>query len=124
MRRSQQAKIPQPPAGDAGAGTLPRWLLPAPEGCRLRIKLIPRASRNDVGDPRGDHLVVRVTAPPVDEAANQALRRFMAERLDCAPGRIELERGHHSRQKVLLLRGLDAGWVVARLGLATQEPRG
>ncbi|MGA4645719.1 DUF167 domain-containing protein [Limisphaera sp. 4302-co] len=116
--------MPQPPGGDAGVGTLPRWLLPAPEGCRLRIKLIPRASRNEVGDPRGDHLVVRVTAPPVDEAANQALRRFMAERIDCAPGRIELERGQHSRQKVLLLRGLDAGWVVARLGLATQEPRG
>ena len=52
-------------------------------GTLLSVKLQPRASRNEIGEPLGDELKIKVTAPPVDSAANQALIEFLAETLKC-----------------------------------------
>jgi hypothetical protein len=71
----------------------------------LSVKLQPRASANEIGEPLGDELRIKVTAPPVDAAANEALIKLLAEKLDCARGRIELVRGHKSRHKVIKLHG-------------------
>ena len=51
------------------------------------------------GEPLGDELKIKVTAPPVDAAANQALIELLAEKLDCPRGRVELIRGQTSRHK-------------------------
>ena len=75
----------------------------------LAVKLQPRASANDIGEPLGGELRIKVTAPPVDAAANEALVRLLAERLDCPRGRIELVRGHTSRHKVVKLHGIAIG---------------
>src|SRR5271165_4524919 len=80
------------------------------------VKLQPRASANEVGQPLGDELRVKVTAPPVDAAANEALLRLLAETLDCPRGRVELLRGRTSRHKVIKLHGLTLAAVLARLG--------
>jgi len=45
-------------------------------------------------------LRIKVTAPPVDAAANEALIKLLAEKLDCARGLVELVRGHKSRHKI------------------------
>lgn len=74
-------------------------------GALLAVKLQPRASKNEIGAPLGDELKVKVTAPPVDAAANQALVEFLAKKLDCPRGRVELIRGHTSRHKTILLHG-------------------
>ena len=74
-------------------------------GTLLAVKLQPRAAKNEIGEPLGDELKIKVTAPPVDAAANQALVELLAERLDCARNRIELVRGHKSRHKILKLHG-------------------
>ena len=81
----------------------------------MSIRLQPRASRNEVGEAAGNELRIKVTAPPVDSAANEALLRLLAEHLDCARSQIELVRGHTSRHKVVKLHGLDAETVLARL---------
>lgn len=75
------------------------------EGVLLSVKLQPRASKNEIGESLGDELKIKVTAPPVDAAANQALVEFLAEQLDCPRGRVELLRGHKSRHKTILLHG-------------------
>ena len=49
----------------------------------LSVKVQPRASKNEIGEPLGSELRVKVTAPPVDAAANEALVRLLADRLDC-----------------------------------------
>jgi len=81
----------------------------------LAVKVQPRAARNEIGEPTGTELKVRVTAPPVDSAANEALLRLLAEALDCPRGAIQLVRGHTSRHKQLLVHGLSAEEVLARL---------
>ena len=83
----------------------------------LSIKLQPRASYNEIGPPMGEELKIKVTAPPVDAAANEALVRLLAEALDCSRGAVQLVRGPTSRHKAVAIRGLSATEVLARLGL-------
>ncbi|HWH68284.1 MAG TPA: DUF167 domain-containing protein, partial [Candidatus Sulfotelmatobacter sp.] len=74
--------------------TTPGFLRVQPDGVLLSIKLQPRASANEIGDPLGEELRIKVTAPPVDAAANEALVRLLAEQLDCPRNHVELVRGH------------------------------
>jgi uncharacterized protein YggU (UPF0235/DUF167 family) len=58
---------------------------------------------------------VRVTAPPVDGRANDALRRLIARRAGVAPSRVTLIRGERSREKTLSVEGVDAATLRERL---------
>jgi uncharacterized protein YggU (UPF0235/DUF167 family) len=60
-------------------------------------------------------LRIRVTAPPVDAAANEALLRLLADTLDCPRSKVELLRGHTSRQKVVKVYGIKAREVLTHL---------
>ena len=86
-------------------------------GTLLSVKLQPRASKNEIGAPLGDELKIKVTAPPVDAAANQALVEFLAEKLDCPRGKVELIRGHTSRHKIIMLHGFKPADVLQKLPL-------
>ena len=84
-------------------------------GTLLSVKLQPRASKNEIGAPLGNELKIKVTAPPVDAAANQALVEFLAEKLGCSRGKVELLRGHTSRHKTIMLHGFKAAEALQRL---------
>ena len=94
---------------------LPAFISLQPDGVSLAIKLQPRASANEIAEPLGNELRVKVTAPPVEAAANEALIRLLADTLDCPRRRVEILRGHTSRHKVIKLHGLSADAVLARL---------
>lgn len=85
-------------------------------GILLSVKLQPRASRNEIGEPLGAELKIKVTAPPVDAAANQALLELLADQLHCPRGQVELIRGQTSRHKTVLLHGFTAATVLEKLG--------
>src|SRR5512145_2507637 len=89
--------------------------MPPPE-TRLTVEVRPRAGRDEIVGWRGAVLRVRVTAPPADGAANEAVRTLLAERLGCARSRVEIVRGQTARTKVVRVAGLDRGTVAARLG--------
>lgn len=74
----------------------------------LHIKLQPRSSRNEIGPPMGGELKIKVTAPPVDAAANQALLDLLAERLSCPRSALKIVRGHTSRHKIVTVFGLES----------------
>jgi uncharacterized protein (TIGR00251 family) len=93
----------------------PAFLRVQSGGILLSVKLQPRASSNEIGEALGNELRVKVTAPPVDAAANEALVRLLAERLDCPRNQVELLHGHASRHKSIMLHGFTAEAVVARL---------
>lgn len=80
------------------------------------VRVGPRASRNRIAgwDEEG-RLRVRVTAAPVEGAANRALLRFLARTLGVAPGKLRVFRGETSRRKTLAVRGLPPGAVRDRL---------
>jgi uncharacterized protein (TIGR00251 family) len=105
----------------AESSTLPTWLRVQPDGLWLALKVQPRAAVNEIGEPLGNELRVKVTAPPVDSAANEAVLRFLSERLHCARNQVELVRGHTSRHKVVKLHGLSVTLVVARLSVKSQK---
>jgi uncharacterized protein (TIGR00251 family) len=94
---------------------LPAYLKPQPDSVLLAVKLQPRSSKNEIVGALGEELRIKVTAPPVDAAANEALLRLLAETLDCPRGRVELVRGQTSRHKTIKLHGLTAEAVAAKL---------
>jgi hypothetical protein len=89
----------------------------------LRVRVQPRASRDALGGERDGALVVRLTAPPVDGAANKALLRFLARALGVAPSALQIARGAKGRDKQVRVAGLDAAVLRARL-VDRMEARG
>lgn len=83
-------------------------------GTLLSVKLQPRASKNEISEAMGDELKIKVTAPPVDAAANQALIELLADTLDCSRGKVELLRGQTSRHKTILLHGFQPEEVLQK----------
>jgi uncharacterized protein (TIGR00251 family) len=71
----------------------------------LSVKVQPRASRDGLGEILGHELKIKVMAPPVDSAANEAVRQFLAKLLGCSKGSVQLIRGQASRHKQILLVG-------------------
>lgn len=100
------------------AMALPSYISEQADGVLLSVKLQPRASANQIGEPLGSELRIKVTAPPVDAAANQALIELLAERLDCPRWQVELIRGHTSRHKTIKLHGFSVTRVLAALSRA------
>lgn len=95
--------------------SLPTWITSNAAGVSLNLKVQPRASSNGVGPAVGDQLKIKVTAPPVDAAANEAVVELLADLLDCSRGSIQILRGQTSRNKVLKVHGLEASVVAERL---------
>ena len=77
------------------------------QSLEISVRLTPRASAERVRRLADGSLAVRVTAPPVDGRANEALLRAVAKELGLAPSRVELVRGARSRTKTLRIRGAD-----------------
>jgi uncharacterized protein len=69
---------------------------------RLTVKVVPRASKDEVvGMMQDNTLKVRLRAPPVDGAANEALRRVLAEHFDVKLSKVVILRGATARLKVV-----------------------
>jgi uncharacterized protein (TIGR00251 family) len=90
-------------------------LTQTPEGVIVAVYVQPRASRDEVVGMHGDALRVRLTAPPVEGAANQRCREFFAKFLGVSKSDVTLISGDKSRHKRLLIRGVDAAAVFERL---------
>jgi uncharacterized protein (TIGR00251 family) len=97
------------------AVALPPYLREQAGGTLLLAKVQPRASRDEVGEVLGAELKIKVTAPPVDAAANEAVLRLLAETLDCPRGAVSLVRGQTSRHKSFMIQGMSAAAVLSRL---------
>jgi uncharacterized protein len=80
------------------------------------VRVVPRASREDLALESGV-LRARLTAPPVDGAANEALVALLASRLGLPRRAVTLVSGATARQKVLAVSGLDADTFWRRLGM-------
>lgn len=81
----------------------------------IEVRLQPRASRNDVVGWRNGRLVIRVTAPPVDDRANVALCRLLAKRAGVPRSAVRIIAGERARDKLVAISGLDSlpDWAVA-----------
>lgn len=93
----------------------PPYLRQQGEEVLLSLRIQPRASQTAIGDVLGAELKVRVAAPPVDDAANEELVRFLARRLGCGRGQVRLLRGRTSRSKVIAVSGVALDRVASAL---------
>ena len=86
------------------------------DGLTLRVRVQPRASRDALSGEREGALVVRLTAPPVEGAANEALARFLGKALGVAPSAVRVVSGLTGRNKVVRVAGVDPATARERLG--------
>lgn len=91
----------------------------APPTARIAVRLQPRARRDEVVGLRGDAIVIRVTAPPVDGRANAALCAFVAKRAGVPKSAVSVVVGAGARDKVIEVLGADEATVRAALGGGT-----
>ena len=94
---------------------LPSWMRETPEGIIIDVKAQPGASRDECLGIQGDALKIRVTAPPVDSAANKALVKFLSKTIRIPRSRISIIKGKTSRHKQILLSGANAADLVPLL---------
>ena len=123
--RSGPDRPPRVAAARGRARALP------PRGCHadrrmppvlVRIRVIPRARRTEISGRRGDAILVRLAAPPVDGAANDALIAFLADRLGIPQRQIAIARGARlARQDDRRRRAVGRRDRATRLGTVSRE---
>lgn len=74
----------------------------------LTIHVQPRARRTEVAGRHGDAIKIRLAAPPVDDAANEELVRFLAEALEVPRAAVSITRGGTARRKTVTVVGRTA----------------
>lgn len=84
-------------------------------GVRIPIRVIPRSPRNLIDGVRAGRLLVRVTAPPVDAAANEAVVVLLADSLKIPRRNVQIASGATSRNKTIDITGVTAAALRAAL---------
>ncbi len=80
-------------------------------GCVISIRVIPRARRSELAGERDSSLLIRLAAPPVEGAANDALIAFLAEFLNVPKRAVTIVSGERAREKRVRIAGLSAAQV-------------
>ena len=73
----------------------------------FKVRVVPRASRSEVVGEHDGAMRVRIAAPPVDGAANEALIRLLAQTLRVSRSDIEITAGRSGKLKTVRVVGLD-----------------
>lgn len=87
-------------------------------GCEIAVRLQPRARANEILGERAGVLVVRVTAPPLEGRANDALCRLIAKRAGVGVRSVAVVRGAGAREKVLRIEGVGVEDIRRSLGVS------
>jgi uncharacterized protein len=84
-----------------------------PEGIVFSIHVQPRASRCEICAPKDGELRLRLTSPPVEDAANKQCVELIAKALGIAKSRVTIKAGAKSRHKVVKVEGVDPGSLLS-----------
>lgn len=85
-------------------------------GAALAIRVTPRARRNEIVEVLEDQTIkVRLTAPPVEGKANEALISFLAKVLDISESKIEIVAGHTGRDKLVSILDMESTEAQSRI---------
>lgn len=98
------------------------WYDETPQGVVLRIKVQPKAAKNQISGLHGEppRLKIRIAAPPVDGKANRALLEFLSDTLGVSSSKLEFIRGANSTHKDILCIGVSLDKIN---GLISEEPQ-
>lgn len=90
------------------------------ESATFAVRVLPRSARNGVAGLAGDAVRIRLTAPPVEDRANEALVRFLADALGVPKPSVMIVAGRSGRRKIVRVGGIARSALFRRLGL--EEP--
>jgi uncharacterized protein (TIGR00251 family) len=93
----------------------------SPGGVTFYVQVRPRASRDAIEGEHGNALKIRLTAPPVDDRANEALVQLLVERLNVPRAAVRIVGGEKSRRKRVIVVGVKSEQVLA-LTTAAKRP--
>ena len=79
------------------------------------VRVVPRSSRNQIAGVEGGALKIKLTAPPVEGAANAALIEFVAEWLGIRRSAVSIVSGEKSRHKVVRVAGVTKAQMLGRM---------
>lgn len=86
---------------------------------RFNVRVQPRASRSEIVAEYNGGIKIRLAAPPVDGAANEALVDFLAKHLGVAKRNVRIVAGLSSRNKTVEVAGVEAAAIH---GLVEEKP--
>jgi hypothetical protein len=101
--------------------TTPLRIAVSARGVRLDLRVMPRSPQSRIDGIRDGRLLVRVTAPPVDRAANDAVVALLAATLAVPRRDVALVSGQSARNKTVEIDGLDEATLRARLERALAD---
>ncbi len=85
------------------------------DGVIFAVHVQPRASRNEVCGVQGEEIKLRLTSPPVEDAANRLCIEFLAKMLGVAKSRVSIIAGAKSRHKTIRVNGIKSEAVILLL---------
>ena len=88
----------------------------------IPVRVIPRAKKTGIAGRRDGWVVVRLAAPPVDGAANEALISYLAKVLDRPRRSVSIVSGARSREKVVAIDGVSESELATRLAAIESTP--
>lgn len=96
-----------------------RWCMPISDGMRLAFHVTPNARKTEIVGVTGDALKIKLQAPPVDGKANDALVKYVADRLRVSRSSVQITHGQTNRRKLIEVRtsGLTADIVSQVFGV-------
>ena len=84
-------------------------------GVVFSVHVQPRASRNELCGVQGDAIKIRLTSPPVEDAANRLCAEFLAKQLGIAKSRVTIIAGAKSRHKTIAVAGVTGAEILSLL---------
>jgi hypothetical protein len=93
------------------------WIRETPEGVVFKAAIQPKGAKNEIVGLKGDALKIKLTAPPVEGAANKMCMEFLAKSLKVRKSDVEIVRGKGSRTKQVLIRSTTRRKVESLLKL-------
>ncbi|HUO58606.1 MAG TPA: DUF167 domain-containing protein [bacterium] len=88
------------------------WIWTSEGDSFLSLKVIPKASRNGVVGVEAAELKIKVQAPPVEGAANEAVVQFLSKLLDRPKSSVDVIKGEKSRHKVVKIKGIPPAKIL------------
>jgi uncharacterized protein (TIGR00251 family) len=88
-----------------------------PAATRILLKVVPGSRRDQIVGALGDRLKIKVSAPPEDGRANEAVCALLAEALGVSASDVEIVAGHTRPEKTVRVAGVSPGQVQGKLGL-------
>jgi uncharacterized protein len=92
------------------------WSITEADGnVTFAVRVVPRSSRNQIVDVEGGVLKIKLTAPPVEGAANAALIEFVAEWLGVRRSAVSIVSGDKARNKLVRVKGVTREQVLNKM---------